>query len=141
MFHHGLPPKHLPPSKCIKSILFICSCVYMLRLSSLPADRHFVSTHASLTVVLKPLNRGVRQKSSSFCLLLAALSKKEGRESLTPPLPALHCMWHHALQISSAGTWREANVNETSDLFIQRVFIYSVPNICQTLYSAQRPQC
>lgn len=97
MFHHGPPPKHLPPSKCIKSILFICSCVYMLRLSSLPADKHFVSTHASLIVVLKPLNRGARQKSSRFCS-----PEQEGAERESPPLPSLHCIACGTMHFKSA---------------------------------------
>lgn len=97
MFHHGLRPKHLPPPKCIKSILFICSCVHMLRLSSLPADRHFVSTHASLTVVLKPLNRGVRQKSSSFCS-----PERGGEGECPPPRPALHCSARGTMHFKSA---------------------------------------
>lgn len=82
----------MSPFKCLKSILFICFCVYMPRLSSLPEDRHFVSIHASLTVVLKSFYWEVRKKSSRFC------SPEKGGGAGEVP----HCMWCHTIQISSA---------------------------------------
>lgn len=134
MFHHGLPSKHLPPSKCIKSILFICSCVYMLRLSSLPAVRHFVSTHASLTVVLKPLNRGVRQKSSSFCS-----PEQEGGEGESPPSPpctALHVAPCTSNQLSrylerSKCQWNQWFIHSTS------IYLFSAKYLSDAILSPE----
>ena len=99
MFHHGFPPKYLPLFKCLKSILFIFSYVYVLRHSCSPAGMHFASIHASLTTVLKSLNCG--EKSSGCC------TPEQERRGRVSPLPV-----HHAIQISGAGASREANAKE-----------------------------
>lgn len=117
----------MSPVKCLKSILFICFCVYVPRLNSLPEDRHFVSIHASLTAVLKPLNGEVRKTSSRFCS-----PEKGGGEGEVPH----YVVPRNSNQLSRF--WREANVSETNNSFIQQIFLYSAPNICQMLlYQAQ----
>lgn len=77
----------LPPSKCLETILYICSCVCMTRFSVVNQQVGILSATTQVwLLVLKPLIWGMRQKISGFCS-----SEQEGGSGRVSPLHIVSC--------------------------------------------------